>query len=343
MISVPRLRPVTVIAMLFTAGVAITFAPTGKLSAQTVPRYSGNKPWIVVKLNLNDFTDKSDLILSDVDSEEDARELSRQLNDAIKGNDVGKWSFSYRKRKQDDPQLPSDPGSGPGKKIEFQKPKFVDPGSAKKDGKGSVLAGKKGRGKIGDAKVTMEFGKDGSLVVDGELTGNGKWSETETGGVYMEIAKSTFRGNIKGGSVSGLRFAKDNTRPVTEWSIDFNVEKPETNGDGPAVVKKNKGKNALVGTTWQMGPGFSNGGTRLDFYSETEVRVTPISAAGVDGGKLQTDQARVESWSQEDDGSFTISKYKKGKYQAGEKYLFIRYYLPGKPGDGETYFSGERK
>lgn len=115
-------------------------------------------------------------------------------------------------------QPPIDPPPAKGTKIEIKRPIFVDPGSPTK-GKGSVLAGKRGTGKIGDFNATIEFGQDGQFTISGEIQGKGKWSETDTGGVYMETERSTFRGNIKGNTVSGLWFTKDNSRPLTEWSI----------------------------------------------------------------------------------------------------------------------------
>jgi hypothetical protein len=124
---------------------------------------------------------------------------------------------------------PSEPPPAKPTGIEFQRPKFVDPGSLAK-GKGSVLVGKKGDGKIGDSKVTIQFGADGRLVIGGELEGTGKWSETDTGAVYLETALSTFRGSIRGNTVSGLRFTRDVSQPVTEWSVSLRQTPKEVKG-----------------------------------------------------------------------------------------------------------------
>jgi hypothetical protein len=145
---------------------------------------------------------------------------------------------------------PADEPPAKGAKIEVKRPTFVDPGSPRK-GKGSVLSGKKGRGKLGDFKATIEFASDGTFVMSGEVTGKGRWQETDTGGVYMEPVGSTFRGNIKGTKVSGLWFMKDTSRPMTEWWIDLSSTPLEAEIDSMVGVwKQDTIINGELVNTW---------------------------------------------------------------------------------------------
>jgi hypothetical protein len=202
-------------------------AQSSRFPAERSYTLSGNKPYIVVRGDLNDFTGRRDPAIADFETEADATKAAKALNDALKGDDVFRYLYSWRKRKADEPPLEEPPTPGKGGRIEMPKPKFVDPGPPKKGAKGSVLAGRKGRGKLGDLAVTIEFDPKGNFEITGDAKGNGKWSETETGGVYMESERSTFRGNIKKDTVSGLWFTKDNSRPVTEWSIILEDNKPD--------------------------------------------------------------------------------------------------------------------
>src|SRR5947209_3239761 len=59
---------------------------------------SGKKPWVVIKGSLDDLTGKKDTIVADFNSEKEARQQADQLNKALKGDDVARWLFTYRKR-----------------------------------------------------------------------------------------------------------------------------------------------------------------------------------------------------------------------------------------------------
>lgn len=59
---------------------------------------SGKKAWIVEKCSLSDFSGKSDSIVADFDSENEASDQAKQLNETLKGNEQFAWIYSYRRR-----------------------------------------------------------------------------------------------------------------------------------------------------------------------------------------------------------------------------------------------------
>ena len=119
----------------------------------------------------------------------------------------------------------------------------------------SRLAGKTGRGTIGKYKVTMEFCANGDLIISGEMTGEGKWSPSTSTSIKMETAISSFRGNIDGDKVSGLKFLKDNkdNEPAMDWSI---------------VLRK---ADSLADTVWHAGPSIATYGGELYFGNDGKV------------------------------------------------------------------------
>jgi hypothetical protein len=138
-------------------------------------------------------------------------------------------------------------------KIEFQDPKFVDPGSTKKVAKfAPELKGKKAQGQIGDLKVTFEFADRDKLEITGDATGSGKWT-VEGSSLYMETRVATYRAIVTEAGGAGLRFWKDGSQPLTQWSFRFEKEpakeaKPakETN----LTTDKAKIKETLTNNTW---------------------------------------------------------------------------------------------
>ena len=232
-------------------------AQSGKPTEQS--HYSGQRLWVVVKGDLNDFTDKGDTVQADFDTEREAQADAKQRNDILTGSDKYKYLFTYRKHTTGDPTVSSDRGI-PGKGITLPKTKVIDPGPLKK---APSLAGKKGQGRIGNFKVTMEFGANGELVISGELQGNGKWSQTDSGGVTMETDASKFRGNINGEQLAGVRFSKNNSQPLAEWSValEADLQTPEATTVQPAV-------DDVVGR-WEFDNGNGHiGPTRVVIYAD---------------------------------------------------------------------------
>ncbi len=202
------------------------------------PNYSGQRNWLVIKGSLQDFTGKSDSILADFSAEHEAQAYAQKLNEQEK--DWTRWTYTYRMRTQDERTASSAAeGTRRGDPIEIPKLKFVDIVPQKTDQKTVFsLKGKSGQGQIGKAKVTFAFNSDGTLRIRGELEGDGKWEQVGSG-VSMRTALSTFRGRIDGDKVSGLRFVKDNSEPLTEWSVS--VKQPNSAAAGRMNAMPSKG------------------------------------------------------------------------------------------------------
>jgi hypothetical protein len=198
-------------------------------------------------------------------------------------------------------------------KIEFQDPKFVDPGSTKNAAKRvPELKGKKAQGQIGNLKVMFEFADKDKLEITGDATGSGKW-KVEGSALFMETAVATYRGTVTEAGGAGLRFWKDGSQPLTQWNFVFG-----------SVASAEKGANSLVGTKWREPPQFDRGGSLLEFVSETKVKRTGISPSGV---RLPDVEKTTEyTWKQEADGTFVIGENGfRGKYEKGQKELKVSY------------------
>lgn len=75
---------------------------TGASTSRGQSQEPGSKPWVVIKGSLGDFTGKSDSIVADFNSENEARQRAQLLNKALKGDDAYRWLYSYRARKQEE-------------------------------------------------------------------------------------------------------------------------------------------------------------------------------------------------------------------------------------------------
>jgi hypothetical protein len=61
-------------------------------------RTTGQRPWVVVKSSLSDFTARGDEEVADFDSEPDAKAEASRLNDSTPNSDVGKYVYLTHKR-----------------------------------------------------------------------------------------------------------------------------------------------------------------------------------------------------------------------------------------------------
>ena len=143
---------------------------------------SGVQPWVVVQGSLQDFTGKSDRIVADFAARGPAQECASRLNQAEK--EPTKRLYAYRER---------------------------NPAKA-------AVAGKIFQGKIGKLSVVMLFAEGGEFTVSGEMQGQGQWTQTADG-LLLQTPVATYRGNVNADGITGLRFVKDSSEPLAEWSV----------------------------------------------------------------------------------------------------------------------------
>jgi hypothetical protein len=109
-------------------------------------------------------------------------------------------------------------------KIEFQDPKFVDPGSTKTAAKPYLaLKGKKAQGQIGELKVKFAFNDKDTVEITGDAIGTGQWNVEGTS-LYMKTKVATFRGTVTEVGGAGLRLMRDSSEPPTPWSFRFDSD-----------------------------------------------------------------------------------------------------------------------
>jgi hypothetical protein len=206
------MRRVTYAAWSFLIAVMpLSSAAGGQNPSQPID--SGKLPWVVIKYLLSEGLDSEGKVIADFATDDEASRYAEKQNAALTGSDTFKWHFSAKKRPSSANlgtlEQPASPRSG-------ALIPFVDPG--KMPTGESRLGGKTLPGRIGKANVAFTFGKDGSLKIDGEMVGEGKWMNDGTA-LYMETARATFRGGIKGDKASGYRFTKGGGDGLVEWEI----------------------------------------------------------------------------------------------------------------------------
>lgn len=181
-------------------------------SPQPALTNSGNKAWIVKKNDLTDFSGKNDSILADFDTKAQAEMVADRLNKDEKN--WQRWSYVATER----PKTGSDAGGTIDLGPNIESPVPGSPAtSGSRTGSPSV-AGSLGKGTIGNFRVTMEFGEGGVLTVSGEATGKGTWEQTGSV-VSLRTETSSYRGNIEGNIIYGLRFSRKDDSPVSQWRV----------------------------------------------------------------------------------------------------------------------------
>ncbi len=184
-------------------------------------KLDGNRLWVVKKGSLQNFTGNADSVVADYDNEADAQKTAQSLNAALKGSDEFRWLYTYVKRLQAQPDAVLPLGVGRGIPIVKPNLKSAASGPLQTNEKSPLsINGKCGEGRIGTATVKMCFREKGELEITGDLAGKGKWEQSGSG-VTLSTKVSTYRGSIEGTKVAGVRFVRDNSQPLTEWSIEL--------------------------------------------------------------------------------------------------------------------------
>lgn len=145
-------------------------------------RDSGVQPWVVVQGNLQDVSGKSDRIVADFATRGLAQDCAARLNQAEK--EPAKQRYAYRERT---------PAKTP-------------------------VAGKTFQGRIDKYTVIVHFAEGGEFTVCGEMQGQGQWTQTGNG-LWLETPVSTYRGHVETDRIRGVRFVKDGSEPMAEWTL----------------------------------------------------------------------------------------------------------------------------
>jgi hypothetical protein len=106
----------------------------------------------------------------------------------------------------------------------------------------SQMLQSKGKGKVGDAELTVEFGQHGSVSISGETKAKGKWAGTGTA-VFMETESHVWQGTVKGDTIAGMRYSKSGGDGPVEWQVGFS-------GKREAATSDEDVSQSLVGTVW---------------------------------------------------------------------------------------------
>ena len=200
------------------AVLALTGAIAGGARAQLkeATDATGDLPWIVTKVNHEDFTGKSDSVVSKFATEDEARADAKKRNEAE--TEKSKWTHAYS-RKKDAPSLVEQSDQSP--KLPRVKPRGAVEDAGEKGTKAPALAGKVGTGTIGKSKVTIKFAdKSDEVVIEGDVKGEGKFKQIGQG-VLFETADARYRGKYDGKTATGVRLAKEGTEQLVEWTIAF--------------------------------------------------------------------------------------------------------------------------
>ncbi len=155
---------------------------TSEPSAAEDLRDSGIQPWVVMQGSLQDVSGKSDRTVADFAARGQAQDCAARLNQAEQ--DATKWVYAYRERR---------------------------PVRA-------AVAGKTFQGKIDNRSVVIRFAEGGEFIVDGEMQGQGQWTQTGDG-LLLQTPIATYRGNVQADWITGVRFVKDGSEPMAEWSV----------------------------------------------------------------------------------------------------------------------------
>jgi hypothetical protein len=181
---------------------------------------TGDLPWIVTKVNHEDFTGKSDSVVSKFATEDEAKADAKKRNEGERS----KWTHAYS-RKKDAPRPVEQSDESP--KLPQVKARGAIEVNGEKGNKAPALAGKVGTGTIGNSKVTIKFGdKSDEVVISGDVKGEGKFKQIGQG-VLFETADARYRGKFDGKKATGVRLAKEGTEQLVEWTIAFDGADPK--------------------------------------------------------------------------------------------------------------------
>ena len=202
------------------AVLALTGAMAGDARAQLkeATDSTGDLPWIVTRVNHEDFTGKSDSVVSKFATEDEAKADAKKRNEAE--TEKSKWTHAYS-RKKDASGLVEKSDESP--KLPQVKARGAVEINGEKGNKAPALAGKVGTGTIGHSKVTIKFAeKSDEVVIEGEVKGEGKFKQIGQG-VLFETADARYRGKYDGKKATGMRLAKEGTAQLVDWTIVFDA------------------------------------------------------------------------------------------------------------------------
>ncbi len=185
-------------------------------------------------------------------------EGSNKFNPIIEGPVVYREYNGKSEPLKPEPSDPKNPQSRPGAIISvdgkpldlFQGVKDKMAAERKGDPLGAAaatpsIAGKKATGVIGKYKVTMEFlgtGNQGEVVISGDATGKGKWTQ-DGATLTMETSTKTYRAKIENNEIKGFQFQKD----ADTGAVDWNVRIQET----PSKPKEDASSGPYRSWLWQ--------------------------------------------------------------------------------------------
>ncbi len=213
--------------------VAFAGAVSGGAVAQSGPKearaLADEKQWVVIKYNHEDFTGKSDSVVSKWATEEEARADAKKRNEAE--TDRARWTHAFSQKKVV-------AAAGEEKDLAPPVPKLQARGVAGATGETNTapaLAGKAAKGTIGAVKVTVKFdGKSDSIEISGDEKAGGKYKQIGQG-VLIETDQARYRGKYDGKKATGVRLAKEGTERLVEWTVTFEPadSKPATGKPEP--------------------------------------------------------------------------------------------------------------
>jgi hypothetical protein len=273
--------------------------------AHAQPTNLGTRPFVVIKSDLTDSSQKQDRIVADFDTQVEASKYASQL--AEENTQWMRYAFFAAKRRYldknlDKPDAGENATANGGATSRKERTTQLEPTTPS-------ISGQSGSGKFGDYDVTAEFGKDGKLTVSGQANGVGKWTQTGSA-IYFETDTSTYRGRIVGDEIFGLRFAKKGNEALMQWRLTIkNREAVE------AVVED--AIPPLVGTIWI--PSWHKG-LRYKFHANQKVTIQwktlPFGATG-DGVE------NSGTWTQDGDSlNCTFPNYNKSGTIQGNRIQF---------------------
>jgi hypothetical protein len=225
-------------------GVLAGFAllPTAVLASD-----SGKLSWVVWQCDLHDFSGRSDKIIADFRSENEAGEFAKERY----LGDNGSYFYVPTERtehQQTTSQQDLELITVPYPVIAPLLPPFVDPPllapclgpdvykSFEPDADQSYLENRSGHGRIGQYAVRVEFHRGNKFLFTGGVSIDGTWEEREGGEVLLTTDNSYFRGNIVHSHfypipfyhpdviVSGLSWPFDDLQPPQEFRLTIRAK-----------------------------------------------------------------------------------------------------------------------
>lgn len=204
---------------------AVTGGAAGQSGPKETRALGDDQPWLVIKYNHEDFTGKSDSVVSKWATEEEAKADAKKRNEAE--TDRAKWTHAFSRKKDE-------AAAGEKKQLAPPVPKLQArgvSGAAGETNSAPALAGKAAKGTIGAAKVNIKFGdgKSDAVEITGDEKSEGKYKQIGQG-VLIETAQARYRGKYDGKKATGVRLAIEETERLVEWTVSFDQDpaKPAT-------------------------------------------------------------------------------------------------------------------